>query len=146
MAAYRSFAWPWSFAPFRAKSSWISHTRRFWSGRSDFVPFSYTAWMRAKSFWFCVIFERNSESFGAIACWIFRNSGDERFELQIPQYVITRSSSRPARSMATTVFSNVGGSGLFAMASISSRFIAMPDSRPGCRDSRSIRSNAGTPP
>ena len=52
--------------------------------QAEVVPLRQTAATRSKSRSFCVIFEPYSESFGAIRSWISRNSGDERFELQMP--------------------------------------------------------------
>ena len=55
-------------------------------------------------------------------------------------------SSRPARSRATIVFSNVADSGLDAIAVTSASWGAMPASSAGFSASRSSRWNAGTPP
>src|SRR5687768_1151080 len=64
----------------------------------------------------------------------------------MPNTLLTRSSVRPAFSMAARVFSKVGGSVLFAMASISRSVSAIPASRAGLKCSTLTLSKGGTPP
>ena len=58
---------------------------------------------------------------------------------------LTFASSSPAFSSASIVFANVGGCGLFAIASISLRCCAMPSLIAGRKCSGLISSNGGTP-
>jgi hypothetical protein len=62
----------------------------------------------------------------------------------LPNTALARVSSSPERSIATIVFSNVGCSGLFAIASISLRWIAMPASSAGLKCSFAILSSGGS--
>src|SRR5690606_15648859 len=56
-----------------------------------------------------------------------------------------RRKTLPPRSIATTVFSNVGGSGFDAIASISASCSVIPRRNAGAKCALSIRSNGGKP-
>jgi len=75
--------------------------------------------MRAKDLPLRWMASRWADNFGAISLSIFCNVGLVLQALRLENVRSARSSERPVRSSATTVFSNVGFSELFATASTS---------------------------
>jgi hypothetical protein len=61
----------------------------------------------------------------------------------LPNTLLARVNSSPERSIATIVFSKVGGAGFFAIASICLRCAAMPASSAGLKCSSLILSKGG---
>ena len=81
---------------------------------------------------------------GASSRSISRSRGVDTDEERLPRTALARRSSRPDRSSATTVFSNVGGSAEPVIAATSARCSAMPASTASRQCSSVMSANGGS--
>ena len=92
---------------------------------------SYSVRTRAKRSGSSRIVSVCADSFGATSLRISSIASFVCADERPKKTVATRSSRRPERSIATIVFSNVGGSDCVAIASISASWSAIPRSNAG---------------
>ncbi len=125
---------------------YVSSTSLFCSGvRPSVSLFSHTDFTRAKSVSFRRTSSRRAESRGEtfrVIAWI---SSFVSAPESVKKTSETLASCRPPFSSASTVFANVAGSVLDAIASISFLRSAIPASNAGTKCSGRIFSNAGIP-
>ncbi|WP_460493803.1 hypothetical protein [Dactylosporangium cerinum] len=121
-----------SRAPARTNSVWYRSSSHAASpSRARVSRSAYSCSIRAKSRRSSMMASPCADSSGTTCDSICCRSGLVSELVTLKNAADTRCSTRPERSSATRVFSNVGGSGRLAMASTSARCSAMPRSNAG---------------